>query len=344
MFGLLVASYMGLGTWLLIRPSADCKGATTWNHTPNQTAGFHDGCSNVNIPVVLLAYNNPTLLSLMVRQLRECFNATLYIIDNGSKFPPMHAFLKKIETDPMVTVWYMPSNFSPHVLFQPRGSLYMNQLPQFFALSDSDIRLGDNTPRNFLCVLALLTQHLNKPKVGLVLDLGDYDQQFPQTNFFLGKQSIYEHEKSLYTRMRMDEWPELNSSLFKSDTDTTFAVYNKQLLKRPGQKGEEAWSYTYDSVRLGGLFAAKHRPWYPKAFAGIPDEEVHAMFSGVGTMADFLAKLGKSNLSSHTPAAFDLLEDSDMMSYTCAGKHHYFHVPARIRGLDLNHSSSPTNG
>jgi hypothetical protein len=35
---------------------------------------------------VLLAYNNPTLLRLMVQQLQQCFNASVQVIDNGSVY------------------------------------------------------------------------------------------------------------------------------------------------------------------------------------------------------------------------------------------------------------------
>lgn len=270
------------------------------------------------IPVVLLSYNNPTFLRLMVRQLQDCFNASVQVIDNGSDFPPMREYLSELETT-SVTVHRMPKNLGPHILFDsPQGEEILKALPQHFVLSDSDLRLGDNTPANFLCILACVAEYLSAAKVGLALDLADNDQMFHLPNYQHGR-TIVEWESYLYkASVHLKHWPELANSVFEALVDTTFAMYNKTYLA----------GFDYNGYRVGGIFSAKHRPFYPKTLVRLSQKEIDAMFRGnTGTIASYMRDKGL-NLS--VPSGFNKLYDSNMLSFTCAGRNNHFPVPCQL--------------
>lgn len=273
------------------------------------------------IPVVLMALNNPTLLRAMVDQLTECFQASIIIIDNGST---LVQYLKSLSNISNIHVHRMTRNLGPHMLFGTEdGRLILDGLPQYFAFSDSDIRLNDFTPINFLCVLARLTDMLNVPKAGLALDLSDREDMFPQTGFLVSGQrseSIFQEQKKFFnTSIRLD-WPELNNSVYKADIDTTFAVYNKKLLPKHGDR----WTFTYSAVRVGGTFASKHKPWYPKTFQNISNTEIKAMFSGEGTMSAFIRR---QHIDVKRLPETSYINDNMGVAYICGGRHHVLHIP-----------------
>lgn len=296
-----------------------CLVTTIYTHKCHSSAskppkhGPREPCSD--IPVVVLAYNNPTLVRLLVDQLRRCFNATVVIMDNGSDFPGMITYLREVALDQQVVVWRLPKNYGPHIIFKsPR---ILKRLPRFFALSDSDVRLGDSTPVNFLCVLAHATDEFGVPKAGLALDISDREEMFDML-YYKGK-TIYQWEKKFYAkRLYTPDWPEL-SSVYSADVDTTLAVYDQEKLS----------GFTFTAVRVGGIFTAKHRPWYSSVYRAIPDDEIAAMFAkSSGTMAQIYKKKGLAELRKKPKIRHpDSKHARDLMSFTCAGRKHSLYIP-----------------
>lgn len=293
-------------------------------HRSNTTIVLDSDATACSVPVLLLSFNNPTLFRLLVDQLRTCFNASVTILDNGSTYEPMITYLRSLSTDPHISVHFFQENFGPHVLFGERGAPIMKTLPQHFVLADSDIKLSDFTPKNFICVLARLTDVMHVPKAALALDLSDHDEMFPQETFYpTVKQSIYTHERSLYQKARVDGWPIINATVYHAETDTTFAVYIKQFLTA---KGDGMFHFAYRAVRVGSIFAAKHRPWCPKVYGQLADEEINAMFSGEGTMKTFREQ-GRINLRGVPNTTVDSLQSNDLMAYVCGGNDHIMQLP-----------------
>jgi hypothetical protein len=128
--------------------------------------------------------------------------------------------------------------------------------------------------------------------------------------------TIVQWENYLYkTSVTLKQWPELTDSVFEALVDTTFAMYNKQHFV----------GFDYTGYRVGGIFSAKHRPFYPKTFARLPLKEVRAMLGGnTGTIASYMRDRGL-NLS--VPSTFSKLYDTDMLSFTCAGRNNHFPMP-----------------
>jgi hypothetical protein len=306
-------------------------------------------CSGMDIPVVLLSYNNLTLLKAMVRQLRECFDAHVVIADNGSKYPPMIDYLEGIaRSDPKVRVWRFGGNFGPHLLFQEAGRHQFNSMPRFFALSDSDMRLGDHLPRNFLCVLAHLTQRLRVPKAGLALDIADHQYMHQLGNYTRNK-TIYEWERSVYkARVDVEGWPEVQGHVYDAPIDTTFAVYDKAQFAR-----NDTTDVTYfidTAVRVTGPFTAKHRPWYPETIAAIPAEELsHMLNTSWGTLAQIANRTNgdadaEEILSGPRPAeGVDPFHNPDLLGYTCGGRRHNMHIPGKVHALRIKYDYPQEN-
>lgn len=279
------------------------------------------------IPIVLFSYNNPTLLKSLIDQLERCFNASVSVIDNGSTYAPMISYLNDLKAR-NITVYHMPRNFGPHVLFtRPEGRSVLSKLPQYFVLSDSDLRLNDHTPSNFLCIFAVLTDLLSTPKVGVALDLYDKDDML-MLKKYNGQPSIHAWERGMYgQRLLVPGWEEINFMLYKSLIDTTFAVYNKKHMV----DANGTLQFTYSAVRVAGIFSAKHRPFYPKTFSALNESERNAMLSGnTGTIA--LALRNQSSIQ-NLKASLDLVQGGGLMSFACAGKKHVFPIPSNITNM-----------
>lgn len=289
-------------------------------------------CSGVDIPVLIVARNNPTMLRLLVQQLRECFDARVIVLDDASDFPPMLEYLSALASDERVSVVRAESAGGPHSWFRSPLHPALLALPRFFAYTDADLRLGSDVPQNFLCVLAHLTQRLNVPKVGLALDLSDAERMWPQADFY-GAHSVWSWENNFWgASVEVPNWPGFGAQrVFRAAVDTTFAVYDKALLSCSNDEYPSQPCFTArNAVRVAGSFSAKHRPWYPAALAALPREELHAMFAppNRGSVAGMLSRLGFFGNATQQASAHVLLERwstgqlayqkaEDLMGYKC---------------------------
>ena len=292
-------------------------------------------CSGVSIPVVLIVRNNPSLLKPLVEQLRSCFNATIIIFDNGSDFGPMIKYLLSLKHAKMITVIRSRKNLGSRGTFSEKKL----KLPRFFALSDSDLRLNDNLPSNFLCVLAHMTQRLKVPKAGLALDLSDATRMWPNKNYYQGK-SIVDYEDNMYdTIVNIRGWKETDNLVFRATVDTIFAVYDSAQMICNNES--EFPCYVSDpAVRVGGVFSVKHRPWYPEIYEHWKDGEIDANFKTGKeyTVAALLRRNGAfSGNSSVRKKRFQLpklrnyYRVDNIMSYRCSSNvGNTFSIPGKI--------------
>jgi hypothetical protein len=226
-------------------------------------------CAGFPIPVVVLAHNNPSLVGPLVDQLRDCFDAAVIVADMGSDFPPMLTLLDALTLRPKVRVVRL-TNLGPRGLFPGVGtSELMEELPRFFAMTDGDLRLGDATPLSFLCTLAHITQRVGVPKAALALDLSDADRMWRVGDYYMGK-SIEEYEDAGWATAVAPEvlggiGDLVQGQVFDFGSDTIFSVYDKAQAPcgYDDYSKHGAHCFTLRGVRVGGVMAAKHRPWYP---------------------------------------------------------------------------------
>lgn len=200
-----------------------------------------------DMPIVVPCYNNPTYLGQMLAQLQSRKLENVIIVDNASTFPPMLDLLSDISRT--FRVIQLRRNHGPRYFCD--NWLFYWKLPNFFCVTDPDIRFSDNMPTDFLEILAECTIKFNAGKAGLALDISMPHEMRPIVITHLGvKYSIVEWERKFWTDQISET--EGGDPIYRATTDTTFAVYNKRLFRKKDFE---------NAVRVGGRFTAKHIPW-----------------------------------------------------------------------------------
>jgi hypothetical protein len=261
------------------------NGRTDANLVTNVTADARaptPPASFSNIPVYVLAHNNPTHLHAMVRFLR-CYGVSNITVYDTASTLPLHLDLLDA-LDAHVTVQRLPDNAGPRAFLEPAN---LAGLPRHFALTDPDLRPHPDLPPNFLAYLAFLTRAFPGRKAGFALDLALRDHFLPGVHDPASGATIAEWEQAHFWGARLPTplgGPP--DPLFDASIDTTFAVYDRD-------------AYTVgsgDGVRVGGTFTATHVPWLCFAMgAYVSDAEwAHArarpdMWSSTGRLARAVA-------------------------------------------------------
>ena len=65
-------------------------------HSAVKATNLDGVCSGFDIPVVIIAFNNPSITAPLVRQLRDCFPARVILIDMCSTFSGMTDYLNAL--------------------------------------------------------------------------------------------------------------------------------------------------------------------------------------------------------------------------------------------------------
>jgi len=223
----------------------------------------------MDIPVIIIAFNNLTYVKMMINQFKTKNFKNIHIIDNNSSYPKLLEYYLTIKD---IKIHYMPENFGHRVLFRSINKNFYNQLPNFFILTDPDIKFNDDLPNNFLDRLCELTEKYKVGKAGFALCIKDY-HKFKNLTFtrFKKTKKIHEWEQVFWNDKLEDE-------VYKAGIDTTFAVYNKKYFKIV--KNEAKF---LNAVRVAGNFTAKHLPWYKESI--VPDEEIN--YYNINTQCSF---------------------------------------------------------
>ena len=212
-----------------------------------------------NIPIVIIAYNNYTFVKNFIYQLLHLKN-NIIIIDNNSTYKPLLSFYNYISNYYNIKVIKLNKNYG-HEVYLKRKDL----LPNIYILSDPDLKLNNNMPKNVSDILYNLSNHYKKFKVGLCLDISDSHLFINTTNYMNIKNMTIENwEKKFWEKKIINKKYEL----YNANIDTTFTLVN--------------WNYyknnKYDGIRIGKNFTAKHLPWYKNYIEyNIPNEELKFM-------------------------------------------------------------------
>ena len=202
------------------------------------------------IPIYIIAWNNLTFVSSFIKQLEKLDNP-IVIVDNNSSYKPLKEFYTTIEKDSSnISVLLLDQNYG-HMVNQKRSDLF----PEVYILSDPDLLLNQNLPKDCVQHLFRISQKYQSPKVGLALDLSDHQ------NFIKGSYGrlVYQIESKYYQNII----PDSEYQLYQAPTDTTFCLINR----RYPENGKK--------IRVGGDFTAKHLPWYDNYLKNnIPKDEL----------------------------------------------------------------------
>ena len=193
-----------------------------------------------NIPFVIIAYNNLVFVSNFIQQIIK-YADSIIILDNASTYPKLHEyydFLEYVLKD-KITIHRLKENYGHHV-YRKRKEL----LPDIYILSDPDLELNPNMPKDFVDRLLQLSLDYGAYKVGLALQISD------KAEWLEGEYADWSYKNELYYwthRVNNTEY-----ELYDSAVDTTFCLVNVNCDRDlyPGM------------YRVAGNFTCKHLPWY----------------------------------------------------------------------------------
>lgn len=197
------------------------------------------------IPVIINNYNRIDHLQRLIDWLEKAQMHNIYIIDNASTFPRLLDYYENTKH----VVIKLEANIGYKALWDTSIHLWFRGLPYIY--TDPDILPIDECPLDVVQFFqATLSKHKDINKVGFGLQIDDIPDFYPH------KSDVIEWE------MQFWKTP-ISENLYKADIDTTFALYRANSVK-------QQWGKT---LRTGGVFLAKHLPWYENP-ESISDEEL----------------------------------------------------------------------
>lgn len=199
--------------------------------------------SFVEFPILINSFNRPTYLQFLVEQFNR-LGIKPIIIDNNSS---NNDFIKFYENyvDKKFFLIKLNQNFGHNVIFL--DEIY-NNLPNYFAYTDCDLKLNENLPKNFINILCSLTDEFGCFKAGFALDINKLNLKNQKNKF---GDTILDWEKQFWLKKVIHPTYEIYSSVI----DTTFAVYNKNNDRNCGKKTK------FNAIRVANEFTAIHYPW-----------------------------------------------------------------------------------
>lgn len=214
----------------------------------------------MNIPIVIISYNNYRYLDNTIKQIKninnEYFN-NIIIVDNKSTDKNTINYLKELKD---ISIIYRNENEGPRISLTDNVDLY-NKLPSKFILTDPDLQFNQNLPKNFIEILSQLSDKYKAYKIGFALDISDVDKMYNLN--FPGNINIYNSQSNFWNNKINDK----NYELYLALIDTTFCLINKENFnitgKDPYPSKNIPWYVNNDIyIRIAGNFLAKHIPWY----------------------------------------------------------------------------------
>ena len=217
----------------------------------------HSVGASLPIPIVIIAFNNPTYVRQMVVRCRR-LSPDVRVFDNGSTFPGMVALLDQLDGESGVSVYRLPVNHG-HLVVEKLQQV----LPPQYVQTDPDLLLPDGMTSDTLLVLADLGLRHGVYKAGVALDVSETDALWQSPLYFHGL-SIVDWEQQYWQRRYPDT---LGLEIYDAFIDTTFAVVTSANHRRR--------LVSECCLRLAGpSFTAKHLPWYRQPVLVVPDDEL----------------------------------------------------------------------
>ena len=215
----------------------------------------------LKIPIYVPVFNNPTYTKYFVEQLQENQCNDIYIVDNKSDYPPMISLLKELEQK--YNVVRLDRNEGPHFIL--RNQNFYKSLPEIFCLSDPDMELSRNLPKEFLADLLQISNQYKMGKVGFALEvpaeeeLKDIELNMEGKIWNMREWESQWWENCIGKSLRGDD-------LYMTTLDTQFALYNKNYFD-PNDR--------YRCIRVAGRFTAKHLGLYKKTIVPEAEQEFY---------------------------------------------------------------------
>jgi FkbM family methyltransferase len=188
------------------------------------------------VPIIIVCYNNYKYVRNMIKRLKEINEdliSNIYILNNASTMEDTKKYLETVE----VKIIENTGNNGPWLASHVNTHIY-NVLPNKFILTDADLELNQNMPKNFIETMIELSDKYNCYKVGLALDISEKEKFIDENK--------YDYEIEFWSnRIDNNEY-----ELYNAVIDTTFCMVDKTR------------EYGSNNLRIAGNYTAKHLPWY----------------------------------------------------------------------------------
>lgn len=188
------------------------------------------------VPIIIVCYNNYKYVRNMIKRLIEIneeLKDNIYILDNASTIEDTKKYLETVD----VKVIQNNSNNGPWLASHVNEHIY-DTLPNKFILTDPDLELNQNMPKNFIETMIELSDKYNCYKIGLALDISE-KEKFIDNSFYEWELQFWEN------KIDNNEY-----ELYNAIIDTTFCLVDKSR------------EYDISQIRMAGNYNAKHLPWY----------------------------------------------------------------------------------
>jgi GT2 family glycosyltransferase len=200
-----------------------------------------------NIPIFIICFERVKDLRKLVEWLESIGMRKIVFIDNDSTYPPLLDFYN--------TTRYQVLKLGRNVGHTAPWSLGIirSLVPDgMYIVTDPDVIPDDKTPKD--AIEHFLDLHIKYPghkKVGFSLKIDDIPNSYPLKN------EVIEWEQQFWNNI-------LEPGVYEAGVDTTFALYKPH-----------TYTYTlHPSIRVGGVYTARHTPWYEN-HKKKSDEEVY---------------------------------------------------------------------
>jgi glycosyltransferase involved in cell wall biosynthesis len=226
-----------------------------------------------NIPVIIPSFNQLYYIKNTIKQLEKFELKNFIILDNGSTYPE----LLKWFCNTNIPVLIDGRNPGPRHFFVDVS--IWNNLPNYFVVTDPDLEYNKDTPNTMVDDLVEISEALRLPKVSLALDKSDINEMVP---------TVQEWEKEYWKNIIGKT--KYGDPIYEAKTDTTFSLYNKKFVTRPGLLAWDADFFT--APRVAGRFTCKHWGWYFKRPVSKKEMQYYSGTQKWSSTEDELKKLG----------------------------------------------------
>lgn len=193
----------------------------------------------MQIPIIILNRDRLSTTEKLCDQLMLLSYSDIHIVDLGSTYPELLSWYELLSTSGQddITIHYF--NNIGHKGIWSNGFLKQFAEYQWVAVTDSDVTLNLNTPKNFLQEMVYIAKDFRVNKVGCAIEYLDI------TNPVL--KSIIAPIESQYWLKKL---PHHTLQVYSAPVDTTMCII------RPNDP------FQYQAVRIGGEFIITHNDWY----------------------------------------------------------------------------------
>jgi glycosyltransferase involved in cell wall biosynthesis len=207
----------------------------------------------INVPVLIPTFNQLSLCKNTIERLSDFGLHNFVVLDNGSSYPPFLEWMEK--TDVPVVIY--SNNPGPRMFFT--NANVWNRMPQHFIVTDPDLEYPQSIPLSLIADMIEITEKNQWSKVALGLNTEPADKMHDGVK----------HWEAAYWNAIIEYMPS-GDPIYNAKTDTTFALYNKKYVSRPG---DLSWGGDFfTSPRMCGNYMCQHLGWYIDK--KIPQEEV----------------------------------------------------------------------